>query len=72
VKYNEPVLILKINNKICNIDIKEDKEVGVLCASSEDIPGLATEAKTIDELVDKISIAGSELLELNYNNTEGC
>ncbi len=42
-----------------------DPEVGVWIATSEDVPGLATEADTIDSLADKLQVMIPELLEAN-------
>ena len=40
-----------------------DSEAGVWVATSEDVPGLVTEAETTDELVRKLHIMIPELLE---------
>lgn len=45
-----------------------DPEVSVWCASSDDIPGLATEAPTLDLLVAKLKVLIPELLEANGSN----
>ena len=42
-----------------------DEEARVWVASSEDVPGLATEAETTEALIDKLKILIPELLELN-------
>ena len=42
-----------------------DKEAGVWVAESEDIPGLVTEAETIEALLAKLEVMVPELLELN-------
>ena len=42
-----------------------DEEARVWVASSEDVPGLATEAETAEALIDKLKILIPELLELN-------
>jgi predicted RNase H-like HicB family nuclease len=42
-----------------------DDEAGVWVAASEDVPGLATEAPTIERLVAKLQVMIPELLELN-------
>lgn len=44
-----------------------DTEARVWVASSEDIPGLATEADTIEILTEKLKIMIPELLRLNAN-----
>ena len=42
-----------------------DPEAGVWVAVSDDVPGLATGADTLDALVDKLKIVIPELLEAN-------
>ncbi len=42
-----------------------DDEARVWVASSDDVPGLATEAETAEELVQKLKTLIPELLELN-------
>jgi predicted RNase H-like HicB family nuclease len=42
-----------------------DAEAGVWVASSEDVPGLATGADSLDELTDKLKTVIPELLEAN-------
>ena len=42
-----------------------DKEAGVWVATSDDVPGLATEADTTEALVAKLKTLIPELLELN-------
>jgi predicted RNase H-like HicB family nuclease len=42
-----------------------DGEAAVWVASSDDVPGLATGAETLDELVDKLKVVIPELLEAN-------
>lgn len=42
-----------------------DKDVEVWVATSEDVPGLATEASTIEVLTQKLREMIPELLELN-------
>lgn len=42
-----------------------DEEANVLVAASDDVPGLATEAASSEELVQKLKILIPELLELN-------
>ncbi|MFN3180334.1 MAG: DUF1902 domain-containing protein [Thermus sp.] len=42
-----------------------DREAGVWVAESEDVPGLATEAATLEELLAKLAIMVPELLEEN-------
>lgn len=42
-----------------------DDEANVWVASSDDVPGLATEADTTEALMEKLKIVIPELLELN-------
>lgn len=42
-----------------------DREAGVWVAESEDVPGLATEAETLEGLMAKLGIMVPELLEEN-------
>jgi predicted RNase H-like HicB family nuclease len=42
-----------------------DAEARVWVAMSDDVPGLATEAETLDELERKLTVMVPELLELN-------
>jgi predicted RNase H-like HicB family nuclease len=42
-----------------------DAEAEVWVATSDDVPGLATEASSIDELVPKLKVMVPELLALN-------
>ena len=44
-----------------------DPEAGVWVAVSEDVPGLATEARTIEALTEKLRTMIPELLEANYS-----
>lgn len=51
--------------KVLEIHAVWDDEAKVWVATSEDVPGLATEAETSDELVEKLKILIPELLEAN-------
>ena len=42
-----------------------DAEAGVWVATSEDVPGLATEAETIERLMERLRTMIPELLEAN-------
>jgi predicted RNase H-like HicB family nuclease len=42
-----------------------DKEAGVWVATSDDVPGLVTEAETSEELIGKLRGLIPELVELN-------
>lgn len=48
-----------------------DAEAEVWVASSEDVPGLATEADTMEALVAKLKVMVPELLELNHVGRTG-
>ncbi|WP_254045394.1 DUF1902 domain-containing protein [Thiohalocapsa sp. ML1] len=47
------------------IRVEWDEEAAVWSADSDDIPGLATEASTVDDLTDKLKQMIPELLVLN-------
>jgi len=42
-----------------------DEEVNVFVASSDDVPGLATEGETLEGLIEKLKIMIPKLLEAN-------
>lgn len=42
-----------------------DAEAGVWVATSDDVPGLATESETIEALIEKLRVMISELLSAN-------
>ena len=42
-----------------------DAEAGVWVATSEEVPGLATEADTVEKLIAKLKVMIPELLEAN-------
>ncbi len=44
-----------------------DDEANVWVATSDDVPGLATEEKTVEGLIQKLKIMIPELLEANGN-----
>ena len=48
-----------------------DDEVDVWVATSEDVPGLATEAATLDELMEKLKVMIPELLDENGFDDNG-
>ena len=52
-------------NKPYFVHAQWDEEVKVWVASSDDVPGLATEADTTKALVQKLKILIPELLEVN-------
>jgi predicted RNase H-like HicB family nuclease len=47
-----------------------DPEAGVWVATSEDVPGLATEAETLEALTEKLRGLIPELLEANVSKLE--
>lgn len=55
-----------MNNKLYKIEAFWDSEAKVWVAESEDVPGLATEANTIESLTDKLKEMIPELLYLNH------
>ncbi len=54
-----------MNSNCYHIDAAWDPEAGVWVATSEDVPGLATEASTIEALTEKLRTMIPELLEAN-------
>jgi hypothetical protein len=52
-------------NKLFFIRAEWDEEAAVWVATSDDVPGLATEAATMEALSDKLGDLAPELLELN-------
>jgi predicted RNase H-like HicB family nuclease len=50
-----------------NLDVRAfwDEEAQVWVATSEDVPGLVTEADTMERLVEKLKVLIPELLEAN-------
>ena len=48
-----------------HVNVEWDDEAEVWVASSEDVPGLATGADTLEALIEKLKIAILELLEAN-------
>lgn len=49
----------------CRVTAFWDADAEVWTASSEDVPGLATEAETLEALTQKLRILVPELLQLN-------
>lgn len=47
-----------------------DSEAGVWVATSDDIPGLVTEAKSLDDLIARVVAVAPELLEDNAHLIE--
>jgi len=54
-----------------HVNAEWDDEAGVWVASSEDVPGLATGADTLEALIEKLKIVIPELLEANGLLTAG-
>ena len=48
-----------------------DAEAGVWVAESDDVPGLVTEAETIERLIERLQVLVPELLELNGGVADG-
>lgn len=48
-----------------NVRAEWDEEASVWVASSEDVPGLATGAETVEALIEKLRVIIPELLEEN-------
>jgi len=48
-----------------HVEAAWDPEAGVWVASSDDVPGLATEAETIEELTEKLRSMIPEILSAN-------
>jgi predicted RNase H-like HicB family nuclease len=48
-----------------SVEAEWDSEAGVWFVAHSDVPGLATEAATIDQLIEKLKIMVPEMLELN-------
>jgi predicted RNase H-like HicB family nuclease len=47
------------------VKVEWDDEAGMWVATSEDVPGLVTEAPTFEALLDKLRVMVPEMLELN-------
>ena len=54
-----------MRSKVISVKAIWDKDAQVWVATSEDVPGLATEADTLEELTEKLKIMIPELLEAN-------
>jgi predicted RNase H-like HicB family nuclease len=48
-----------------HIEVNYDTEAQVWWAESEDLPGLVSEAATLDELIDRVTAVAGELLSAN-------
>ncbi len=58
-----------MNNKL-NVNALWDEEAKVWVASSDDIPGLVTEAASLDKLLERIIAVAPELLADNVSSTD--
>lgn len=54
-----------VKNKPLFVRVDWDDESDVWCATSDDVPGLATEEESFDRLVEKLRVMVPELLALN-------
>ncbi|MCP4663603.1 MAG: DUF1902 domain-containing protein [bacterium] len=54
-----------MRTQIYRVDANWDPDAGVWFATSDDVPGLATEAESIESLTQKLRIMIPELLEAN-------
>jgi predicted RNase H-like HicB family nuclease len=52
-------------NAIYTVRAEWDDEAAVWVATSDDVPGLVTEAETLEELITKLHVMVPEMLELN-------
>ena len=52
-------------NRMILVRAQRDELAGVWVATSEDVPGLVTEAATLEDLQDKVLVMIPELLEAN-------
>jgi predicted RNase H-like HicB family nuclease len=64
-----PALVM--GGPIFHVQADWDHEAGVWVATSDDVPGLATEAPTIEALAEKLRIMIPELLEANQLLSSG-
>lgn len=58
-----------MDNLIVKVTAFWDREADVWVASSDDVPGLVTEASTIEALTEKLKVMIPELCELNQIET---
>ena len=65
---NATIVVLRKGQSVDSYVIRAfwDDEARVWVAESDDVPGLATGAPTLDELVSKLAVMIPELLELNH------
>ena len=63
--------MVKIANKAVSVRALWDDEAKVWVATSDDVPGLATEAPTLEELSKKLQVIVPELLRANMLIPDG-
>jgi len=61
----------KMDDKHITVSAEWDPEAGVFVAQSPDVPGLATEAATAEQLVEKLRDMIPELFALNGSHPPG-
>jgi len=54
-----------MKSRVINVKAVWDKDAQVWVAISEDVPGLVTEADTLEQLIKKLQVMIPELLEAN-------
>jgi predicted RNase H-like HicB family nuclease len=54
-----------------HVNAEWDEEASVWVASSDDVPGLATGADTLEALIEKLKVVIPELLEANGLSSTG-
>ena len=57
--------LLYMNKIVCKVEAVWDAIAEVWTAASDDVPGLATEAETLETLTQKLRVMVPELLQLN-------
>lgn len=60
--------MIKPSEHIYKITVEFDAEANMFIAYSDDIPGLATEASTFQDVVERVCAIAPELLMLNDGN----
>jgi predicted RNase H-like HicB family nuclease len=58
------------SRKVLNVEAFWDDGSRVWVASSEDVPGLATEAETVEDLIEKLKVMIPELLAANGESAD--
>lgn len=56
---------MSMHQIVCKISAVWDASAKVWTATSADVPGLATEAETLEDLTQKLRVIVPELLQLN-------